>query len=287
MVTIYTNGNFFADKEVPAESRVHMYQEIAKTKAEYVLVESLPQFITEEKIQEAKKYLREDQKLVVAIGLQSADDTVRALSVNTTCTRQGFERAYEALKKHDYMVQAFLMVKPPFLTEAEAVEDTVKSIAYLNELGIDNPILCATRVAPNTVLSDLYQDGEFRPPWLWSVIEVLKRSAVESPGCHPRVVVGELKQSSNPDSVTPHNCELCNERVVNAINSYNTTLDINALSQETCSCHAEYDRQKLEEQQSKGTEPLVNRVKRFLVGHIKTSQEGDAGQVMNMPGTNS
>ncbi len=265
MITVYNNGNFFADAEMPPEARKHIYERVADSKSEILLVESLPQFIDEAKMEEAKEYLG-DKRLVVAIGLQSADDMVRQLAINSTCTRVAFEKAVRLLNENNYSTQAFLMIKPPFLTENEAIEDTVKSIKYLSDLGIKNPILCATRVAPNTLVDYLYQEGEFRSPWLWSIAEVLRRSSEISPDCLPRVVTGELKPGSNPDSVVPANCPTCNDGMVAALERYNSSRDLRELNL-TCSCQDEYVRQMETENNSRGKIPLVDRVSEFLDQH--------------------
>ena len=53
------------DKEISKEVRIYIYKSIAKIPGiKYLCVESLPQFITEEKLLEAKQYLN-DIKLTV------------------------------------------------------------------------------------------------------------------------------------------------------------------------------------------------------------------------------
>ena len=266
LLTLYTNGNFFADAEVPPVSRKHMYKLFKESKAEFLLVESLPQFLSKEKMEEAKNIIG-DKKLIVAIGLQSASDLTRAISVNTTTTRESFERAYALLKEFDFMIQAFLMIKPPFLTDDEAIEDTVKSIQYLHELGIQNPILCATRVAPNTVLELLSKEGKFRTPWLWTVIEILKRSAQVSPNAFPRVVISELRKEGNADSEVPKNCDVCSTETVDAIEKYNEDRNIGNLSKLTHDCKDTYLKEKEEENRTIGKIPLEERVAEFLTKH--------------------
>ena len=266
LLTLYTNGNFFADAEVPPVSREHMYKLFKESKAKFLLVESLPQFLTREKMEEAKNIIGE-KKLIVAIGLQSASDLTRAISVNTTTTRESFERAYALLKEFDFMIQAFLMIKPPFLTDDEAIEDAVKSIQYLHELGIQNPILCATRVAPNTVLALLSKEGKFRTPWLWTIIEVLKRSATQSPNAFPRVVISELRKESNADSEVPKNCDICSTRTVDAIERFNEDRNLEHLVSLDHECKEKYLKEKEKENKTVGQIPLEDRVSEFLEKH--------------------
>lgn len=263
MITIYNNGNFFADREVSPKVRQYIYERLQKSKTSFVVVESLPQFISAEKIAETKRYLG-DKQLAVAIGLQSSNDLVRELAINTTCTKTSFEKAVAILKKNGYKPLVFLMIKPPFLTEREAIDDTVESIRYLSSLDIDNPILCATRVAPNTVANLMYHLGQFKPPWLWSVIEVLKRSSRINPNSTPRVVISELQAEKNLDSICAKNCQKCNPNLVRVIEKFNITRDIKLFEGLSCDCYEDYQKLVDVENRSMGIIPLPQRVANFL-----------------------
>ena len=239
MVTVYSNSNFFSDLDIFPEARIFIYEKFAASPASILVVESLPQFITAEKIAEAKKHLR-GKKLSVAIGLQSADDTVRELAINSSCSRNAFENAVRLLKADGFTAQVFLMIKPPFLSEQEAIEDTAGSIGYLATLGIYDPILCATRVAPNTLVELLYKEKKFRPPWLWTIIEILRISHERFPDSNPRIAVSELKLEHNPGSVSASNCDKCNLRVVKAIEEFNNSRDLGLFDRLSCACHEDY-----------------------------------------------
>ncbi|MGH3824650.1 MAG: hypothetical protein ACRDRA_17725 [Pseudonocardiaceae bacterium] len=53
------------------------------------------------------------------------------------------------------------MVKPPFLTDSEAVIDSADYLAGLGVIGIT---LCPTRVSRNTVAWELWQARLYPPP---------------------------------------------------------------------------------------------------------------------------
>lgn len=199
IVTLFCNGNFFRDVEIAPEVRQHIYREVGASQASYLFVESLPQFVTEEKIREAKSYLG-DRKLVVYMGLQSSNDFVRETLINTTTTRPTFERAVSILHNYGFIPTAFVMVKPPFLTETEAVIDSCQTIEYLANLGVTHCTLCPTRVAPDTVLELLYKRGLYHPVWAQSVVEILKCNHDKN-GSVPMVNTSELKSFLNTDSV--------------------------------------------------------------------------------------
>ncbi len=267
-ISIYTNGNFFADNEIPPVVKEHIYRHVSTTNAKYLLVESLPQFITEEKLELAKKYLK-DKVLITAVGLQSSSDLVRQISVNTTCTQESFEKSYHLSRKYGFDIQAFLMIKPPFLTETEAINDCVDSIGYLYNLGINNPTLCACRAAPNTVLSLLHQDGKYDSPWLWSVAEVMIKSAEKYPQSTPMLVLNEIRAEKNPDSTVSHNCDECSPNVIHALERFNSDRDVAALKAVTHSCYSKYLEQRKSEDEYAATHPLEMRVEQFVADHAE------------------
>ncbi len=120
---MYTSGSFLDEREVPAETR----QAIAETFAdrERIVVESLPDFIDEETVGDVVDVGLETD---VAVGLETATDRVRHDCVNKYFDFADFEAASEAAQAVGAGVKAYLLMKPPFLSEAEAVEDMKRSI---------------------------------------------------------------------------------------------------------------------------------------------------------------
>lgn len=265
IVTVYSNNNFFSDQDMFPEVRRFLYQQFKKSSASYLVVESLPQFITQAKVLEAKKILRKRKKtLVVAIGLQSSNDIVRELAINSTCTRSAFENAVKLLKDNNFMVQVFLMIKPPFLLEKEAIKDSVASIKYLTSLGIYEPILCATRVSPNTLVNFLYKEKKFHPPWLWTIIEILKKSYKQVPNSRPRVAVSELYSKNNLSSSHAHNCDKCNDDVVALIERFNHNRNIHIFDKLNCGCYREYKKYLSSEMIEWKKRSIQERVSEFI-----------------------
>lgn len=238
MVTIFCNGNFFNDQEIPSEVRSYMFRRARDAGAKYVTVESLPQYITPARVAAAKEDLG-DVIMTVFIGFQSANDTVRNVAINTTCSRQAFEAAHYLLDSYGYHVASFLMVKPPFVTEDEAVEDVVSSTKYLASIGVKYATLCPMRVAPLTVAERMYQHGLYRPAKIWTTVECLRR-VHEIPGVTVMVNTTELKQEMNTDSVCIDQCPHCTTHVTTAIEKYLFSRDLSDLDV-TCSCREEYD----------------------------------------------
>ena len=76
-----------------------------------------------------------------------------------------FAQATEFLRKAGIAVRAFVLVKPPFMNEAEGLEWAVKSAEFAFDCGVSVVSLIPTRPG-NGALDLLMATGEFTPPHL-------------------------------------------------------------------------------------------------------------------------
>lgn len=220
ILSLYNDGSFFAPREVPREVQLEIAHMVALSGVRHLVVESLPQFITAQVLTSFVEALG-DVRLEVGIGLQSADDLVREVLVNTRISRAAFERALTLMVSLGVEPKVYLMVKPPFLTDGEAVSDVVTSVGYLADLGVRGVTLCPTRVARNTVAWELWQAGAYTPPNLWTVVEVVRR-------VHQRMAVRVAcvnLRGTDFESVFPDSCPSCADRLVDALMVFGETGD--------------------------------------------------------------
>lgn len=257
LISVYNSGNWFANREIPPVVRREIYQAIARSRCEGIMVESLPQFITQQAIDEAKEYLGE-KRLIVGIGLQSGDDFIRNVCINTTCTKQQFERASQLLWENGYSAKVYLMIKPAFLTEREAVTETVQSIQYVTALGYEDVSICPTRIAPYTVIAELAKRGMYTPPSLWTTIDILNEVGSDSLA-QARVACLDV-DGKDDDTVYPHNCPSCTPVILDALKTFNTTRDLSVINSLGCSCRQKH----LEDMALVDDRPLDKRVMEFL-----------------------
>lgn len=261
-VTVYCNGNFFADREISPIVRDAIYERLAQSKVGYLIVESLPNVITKEAIQRAKDKLGH-VKLVVSMGLQSSDDDVREVAINTVCTKAAFECVVHLLNDFSFLPQVFCMVKPPFLTEHEAVGDAVGTLEYVQRLGVKEVILCPTKVSKNTVLSALFEMKQFSPPWFWTIVTILNSWQARRPDFMP-IVATSVMRKTQYDLAWSHSCEMCQDLFMSAFNKYNSSRNVGEFQSINCTCKREYELAKVSEQENYGSVPLESRIDAFL-----------------------
>lgn len=227
---LYNNGSFLNDKEVDPEAREYILRKIqANADIKMVVLESRPEFVGEEKIRRIKE-LVPDKYIEIAMGLEMKNDTYRAICINKGFTLKNYTEAVKIIKKYLH-VRTYVFLKPPFLTERESIESAVETIRYVFEIGCDTVSLEACTIQDYTLVSYLYERGMYHTPWLWSILEVVRRTWE-----YGKVIVGLFSFYPSPKGV-PYNCDKCSAEFLNSLIQYNRTLNIKAFEQmKPCSC---------------------------------------------------
>jgi len=250
MVKIFTSGSFLDASEVPLEVRSTILEELeSDSDVSKVLIETRPEFVTQKAVAACKERIRKDFE--IAIGVETSSDEIRDVCINKGFLFEDFIRASEIAHRHDATVKAYLLLKPPFLSEGVAIRDMVRSVrdvsGYSEAVSIN---LC-------NVQSKLQRRGEYRPPWLWSAIAVLRDAKRENP---------DLIITSDPvgagSRYGPHNCGRCDRDAAGAINRFSLTQDISDLENPeiTCDCVHLWQKAVELEDVSYGA-PLAHRIK--------------------------
>jgi len=243
-IKIYTSGSFLDEREIPAETR----EAIAETFADRdrMVVESLPDFVDEQKIRD---FTDRGVETDVAVGLETATDRVRHDCVNKYFEFAEFERAADHAADAGAGVKAYLLMKPPFLSETEAIADMKRSIRRCAAVeGCHTVSMNPCNVQRHTMVEDLFHGDGYRPPWLWSVAAVLQSTADED------VIVVSDPVGHGSDR-GPHNCGDCDDRVQRAIKDFDLRQDPAVFEQVSCECERTW--QEVRERERSYSLPLA------------------------------
>lgn len=209
---VFTSGSFFDENEVPPDFRRAVLKEFGG-RSKKVIVESLPPFTRKELVEEG---LGSCDEFEVAFGLESSTPLVLKYSVNKPFGLEHFTKAAGIVHDSGGTVKAYLLIKPPYLTEREAIEDAVSSAekaAQHSDTISFNPV----NIQANTVVERLWRRAEYRPPWLWSVVDVLLRTSKLGPRVMSDPTAAGLARGA-------HNCGKCDARVATAIKDFSLRL---------------------------------------------------------------
>ena len=226
-VKVYTSGSFLDDREVDAPSREAIVRAFSG-RARRFLFETLPEFATAEAVGPLRDAFAGE--LEVALGLESTDPVVLARFVHKNAPPSDYLAAADRVRRLGARAKAYLLLKPPYLAESEAIDDVVRSVAEaaprFDALSV-NPV----HIQGGTVVEWLFRRGRYRPPWLWSVVEALREGARRR---------GTARLVSFPTAGGlprgPHNCGACDARVLAAIEEASLDQRFEVLEGLDCAC---------------------------------------------------
>ena len=161
-IKLYNAGSFFDLQAIPPED----YPEIALQVSAYerVIVECHPALVGERCLRFRDLLAG---RLEVAIGLETVHPTALE-RLNKRFTVDGFRHSADFLARHDIALRVFLLVRPPFLSEAEGVEWAMRSLDVAFAAGASVCCLIPTR-GGNGAMEALAATGDYAPPSLRSV----------------------------------------------------------------------------------------------------------------------
>jgi radical SAM enzyme (TIGR01210 family) len=158
-IKLYNSGSFFDPRAIPVED----FRAIAdRVKSfERVIVENHPALIGESCLR-FRDMLQ--APLEVAMGLETVHPEILP-RLNKRMSLPQFADASNFLRGNAIDLRVFILVKPPFMEEGEAVEWAARSIDFAFDCGATAITLIPTR-GGNGAMDDLAKNGEFAPPRL-------------------------------------------------------------------------------------------------------------------------
>lgn len=225
LLKVYTSGSFLDEREMP--------NDVAKQVTGWcrdggvgLLIESRAEFVTDESMREL---MAQHEDVEVAIGLESANDKVLRYSINKNMTVADYDRAAAAVKQSGARLRSYVLLKPPFLTEAEAIGDSIAAAKHA-ALQSDTISINPVNVQRGTLVERLWKTWAYRPPWLYSVVDVLNACSEldRKVVCDP---TGGGKERG------AHNCGECDAEILDSIRAYSLSQSKSKIEPRACECH--------------------------------------------------
>jgi hypothetical protein len=236
-LSIYNGGSFLNDCEISPEVQLEICQRVYNHPSlKKLLLESRVEFITRKKIQSMKDILKE-KTLVIGIGLEAENDKIRNVYIRKGLTKKDYEKTIQLLKENGVRVLTYVFIKPIYLTEKEAIEEAIKTVEYAFKVGTDEVALESAFVQKGTLMAKLFYEKKFRPPWLWSIIEVIRKTYNLGP-----VQIGGFEDEPPPIAI-PSNCPICSPKIKNLLQQYRETHDINLFNNLKCDCYESWKKE--------------------------------------------
>jgi radical SAM enzyme (TIGR01210 family) len=140
-----------------------------------------------------------DRTLGIELGVETMDEFVRYACVNKPFTNHTLRRSLSTIHSAGARAWANLIVGLPFLTRAEVVTGTARSIEDALAVGFDQVVLFPNHVKEHTIAHLLAKAGRYVPPDLWTVRDVL---AAVSPDLLAKVHLAWVDLKPHPGAAT-------------------------------------------------------------------------------------
>ncbi|MFW9809576.1 MAG: archaeosine biosynthesis radical SAM protein RaSEA [Candidatus Thorarchaeota archaeon] len=236
-VKIYTSGSFLDNEEIPEDARSEILRIISRDeRVREVVLESRPEYVQDSVLSNVRRILG-DRRIEIGMGLESASDTIRSVCINKSFDLETFKASLGIAKAHNIGMRAYVLLKPPLLTERDSLRDAISTIRHAQDMGVTTVSLNPVNVQNDTLVEKLWNRGKYRPPWLWSVLEVLLEASNVTDGwmrvvCDP--VAGGKRRGA-------HNCGKCDNEFIQAIRDFSINQDPSILRTLSCDCRHRWE----------------------------------------------
>jgi radical SAM enzyme (TIGR01210 family) len=227
-VKIFTSGSFLDDEEIKPGIRQKILSNLYDV-AEKVSVESRPEYLSDKKLKDFKY-----KKLEIGIGLETADDKIRSNCINKGFSFNDYTKAADILKKNKISLKTYILVKPPFLTEKQAIDDAIQSLKKIRNI-TDIVSLNPVNVQSNTLVNYLWRRQRYRPPWLFSIVEILKKGKKI---LGDKIIKCDIAGGGRIRGA--HNCKECDKKYLKAISDFSLYQDVKIFQDIDCSCREKW-----------------------------------------------
>lgn len=166
-IKLYNSANFFDSQAIPRSDWPAIAQRVKQFKT--VIVENHPRLCTD-----SCQIFRDqiETQLEVALGLETVHPEVLP-RLNKQMTTQDFESAVLRLRGWGITTRAFVLLRPPYLTEQEGIEWACRSMDFAFNCGVNCVSVIPVR-GGNGIMERLEGEGLYAPPRLSALEEVLE-----------------------------------------------------------------------------------------------------------------
>ena len=236
MLTIYNAGSFINDNEISPEVQKKICQKVENHPTiKKLFIESRAEFVTETKIKTLKNILK-NKGLIIAIGLEAQDDKIRNIYIRKGLSKKSYEEAINTIRQNGIKSLTYIFIKPIYLNEREAIKEAINTAKYAFKTGTNEVAFESAFIQEGTLMEVLYQKGKFKPPWLWSIIEVIKRTNHLGP-----IHLGGFEDEPPPIAI-PSNCPQCSEKIRKTLQEYRETNNIKLFDNLRCNCKKDWQK---------------------------------------------
>jgi radical SAM enzyme (TIGR01210 family) len=236
-VCVYSSGSFCDDQEINRQVRLKILRALANEDwVENIVFESLPQFLSPETVEEISQYLY-GKTVTIGVGLDCSNEVMRSILTLKNIKDVVYEAAAKNCRKAGIIPAAYVVLKPPFLTEGESVWEAAQAIHAAMQMGYLQVSLEPIALQHGTLQSLLWLTKLYYRPSIWTILESIllwrKKYPVEYK--YLNLKIGGEVFTPRP-YLTYARCKVCNTKALPILRSLGVNFESLSVSKETDEC---------------------------------------------------
>lgn len=236
-VCVYSSGSFCDDDEISRQVRLKILKALANEEwVENIAFESLPQFLSSPTVEEISQCL--DGKTVrIGVGLDCSNDVMRSILTLKNIKDTVYQNAARNCRKAGIIPAAYVVIKPPFLTEGESIWEAAQAIHTAVQLGYLQVSLEPIALQHGTLQFLLWLAKLYDRPSIWTILEsiLLWHKKYPEEYKHLNLAIGGEVFTPRP-YLTYARCTACNAKALPILRSLGVDLESPAGTKETDEC---------------------------------------------------
>jgi len=241
---ISPSGSMLDVNEVPRDALIGILNLLAQTDFKRIMFETRAETITEEVVELCRSFLG-TRFFGLFVGLESVSQFVLKHCINKQLQISSVLKAIKVCKKHGVSIMGNVLVGAAYLTVEESVRNSVDTVCWALLNGVDRCDLFPIHVKQNTPLAALYKRGLYKPPSLWSLVEVLNRLGEHT---WPSVGLSWYTSYGAYNIIeSPATCPSCIDKVISYLDGFvqsHSVKFINKLNEIKCVCRDKFNQQQ-------------------------------------------
>ncbi len=240
-IRIYQEGNYTNEREIGQTAQLSIVRlGCLIGGVRRITIESMAKYLTPERVQHLRGAIARDVELEIGMGFEGENEVVRNVCVNKGESLEDFRKAVDLLKEAGIRSLAYVLLKPPFLSEREAIGEAIATVRLADSMGFDAVSIEPVSIHGYTLVHALSLEGLYQVPWLWSVLSVARNVRhvtdlrIGGVGYYPRPK--NVAHNRHPDG-----SDGCNKAFWAAIKEYGKTRRVDAFDGLTCDCIGEWE----------------------------------------------
>ena len=210
------NGSFLSEREIPYDLFLEILHFVSHRNIPVITMETHYNTITEEKLQDIRRILGEEQKIQFEMGFESADEDVRAI-YNKDIDTEKYLEVTRLCEKYKIGLQINVLLGAPFLTREEQIQDCLNSLEFIygkmpkGSIAVLFPI----NIKKNTMLKHWQDIGVYDQISSWEFIELLHKIPEEYLDRFTIAWWGNRENTFTKGIMQfPKTCDKCKERLM-------------------------------------------------------------------------